>query len=719
MSSDLSVPKFLGSKRSRTPKAPHGKNHAIFKLWILRILVKLGCQRNFIDHSGDFNDTELAEYLGFPVQSAGDDDLHFSGEAKTRKEYRNKVLRELESLHVAAEESAKKGMALPDILEKNSLRLAKHLGFSDLDRNLLSFIVALNNESVLESAADFLGDLNNAKMFSCMATILDSDPKSIREAMSSSGKLCSTGILSIRHDFKTDLKSRIDIFSSEFSDRMTASEHDPIDLIRDRVHPGKAPTLTLEDYTHLDKDMTLLIHYLQESLKSKRAGVNIFVYGPPGTGKSELARLVANICKVPLFEIASEDNDGDPINGKQRLRAYRAAMSFFNNQPSVLLFDEVEDIYNDGSVFSASTATEHKAWLNRMLEESPVPTIWLSNSGRGIDPAFVRRYDMVFKLDIAPERRRKEILQDIAGEILSEADLKAAARSEHLAPAVVSRATNVIKAVKHNLPKEQWSSSLMHLMNNTLEMQDHDRVKAVATDLPSYYNPAFINANADLEEIANGLRSVPEARLCLYGPPGTGKTAYGRWLAASLGKPLLIKRASDLLSMWVGMTEKNIANAFREAENDGAILLIDEVENFLSDRRQAQHRWETSQVNEMLTQMEGFNGIFVASTNLMDGLDQAALRRFDIKLKFEYLRPEQAWELLRSQCATLGISAPTSMDKVRLNDLRMVTPGDFAVVARRHRLSKYKVAAEVVDQLRLEVGLKEDSKAGRAIGFVH
>ncbi|MBW6608203.1 ATP-binding protein, partial [Salmonella enterica subsp. enterica serovar Weltevreden] len=86
--------------------------------------------------------------------------------------------------------------------------------------------------------------------------------------------------------------------------------------------------------------------------------------------------------------------------------------------------------------------------------------------------------------------------------------------------------------------------------------------------------------------------------------------------------------------------------AFRKAQNDGAVLLIDEVDSFLQDRRGAQHNWEVSEVNEMLTQMESFSGVFVASTNLMEGLDQAALRRFDLKVKFDYLRADQAWALL-------------------------------------------------------------------------
>jgi len=66
---------------------------------------------------------------------------------------------------------------------------------------------------------------------------------------------------------------------------------------------------------------------------------------------------------------------------------------------------------------------------------------------------------------------------------------------------------------------------------------------------------------------------------------------------------------------------------FRSATGDGAVLLLDEADSFFRERQGADHRWETTMVNELLTQMEDFDGLFVCSTNLMDVFDQASLRR--------------------------------------------------------------------------------------------
>ena len=91
-------------------------------------------------------------------------------------------------------------------------------------------------------------------------------------------------------------------------------------------------------------------------------------------------------------------------------------------------------------------------------------------------------------------------------------------------------------------------------------------------------------------------------------------------LADQLGMDLMLKKASDLISPYMGMTEQNFARTFRMAARENALLMIDEVDSFLQDRRGAQRSWEVTEVNEFLTQMESFPGIFIASTNLIDNL---------------------------------------------------------------------------------------------------
>lgn len=237
--------------------------------------------------------------------------------------------------------------------------------------------------------------------------------------------------------------------------------------------------------------------------------------------------------------------------------------------------------------------------------------------------------------------------------------------------------------------------------------------------MPEYYEPAFIHADRDLEALAQGLRGRGSARICLYGVPGTGKTAFAHHLGRVLDKPVIVRRASDLLSMWVGATEQQIAAAFERARDDNAILVIDEADSFLRDRVGAQASWEVTQVNELLTQMEAFDGLFMACTNLVDSLDTASLRRFDFKVRLDYLRREQRRAMLQRVCAASlhrGEEMVTALD--RIDQLAQVTPGDFANVLRQlHVTGEPVVPMCVVRLLAMEVAMKPNARR-RPIGFL-
>ncbi len=225
------------------------------------------------------------------------------------------------------------------------------------------------------------------------------------------------------------------------------------------------------------------------------------------------------------------------------------------------------------------------------------------------------------------------------------------------------------------------------------------------------FAPDLSNADLDLDHLTARLCKSNAARnvsLCLHGPPGTGKTAYVRYLAEAMGLEVLVKRASDLFSPYVGENEQNIAAAFNEARDKQAFLVFDEADSLLGDRRYAQRSWEISQVNEMLTWMESHPLPFACTTNLMDRLDAASLRRFTFKVGFDYLRPsqcEQAFELF------FGQPAPAS-----LRDLSVLTPGDFAVVRKKAQvLACTQDPIELIAMLMQECQVKGPDQ--RPMGF--
>jgi transitional endoplasmic reticulum ATPase len=196
--------------------------------------------------------------------------------------------------------------------------------------------------------------------------------------------------------------------------------------------------------------------------------------------------------------------------------------------------------------------------------------------------------------------------------------------------------------------------------------------------------------------------------LLLTGPPGTGKTALAHHMARRLSRPLIVKRASDLLSKWVGETEQQIAAAFEEAVHRQAVLLFDEVDSLLFDRGTAQRSWEVTQVNELLTWFDSHPLPFIAATNHKASLDPAALRRFVFKLD---LLPLSADKAAAAYARFFGAEAPAA-----LQELHGLTPGDLAVVARQLRYAQGAVApAEIIRQLAAELAAKPEG--GQRIGF--
>jgi SpoVK/Ycf46/Vps4 family AAA+-type ATPase len=232
------------------------------------------------------------------------------------------------------------------------------------------------------------------------------------------------------------------------------------------------------------------------------------------------------------------------------------------------------------------------------------------------------------------------------------------------------------------------------------------------------YDLAYLNTSVATAPLITGLKARPSGTFCFHGLPGTGKTAFARHLANKIGKPLLVRRASDLLSKYVGESEQNIARMFEEALEDDAVLVLDEADSLLSDRRGSRQSWEVTQVNEVLTQMEDFPGIFICTTNLLDRLDPASLRRFAFKIRFDCLTREQRRQLFDAELNRLAPGTGTAIASVasRLDHMDKLTPGDFAAVARQWSLWASKPSAEALVSA-LEDECRVKGNGGRAIGF--
>ena len=205
---------------------------------------------------------------------------------------------------------------------------------------------------------------------------------------------------------------------------------------------------------------------------------------------------------------------------------------------------------------------------------------------------------------------------------------------------------------------------------------------------------------------------APRLNILLSGAPGSGKTAFVKYLAREVGAPLKVLKASDLVGRYTGETEKAIAKAFKEAKENGEILFLDEIDSFLQNRAGASHSWEVMQVNELLQQMEEFEGVMVGATNFVENLDKAVLRRFTYKLKLDYLTDEGKDIFFRRYFKT----RLTASEQARLKAISNLTPGDFRTV----REELFYLVGKQTNSARLSALEAESAAKGKTsskIGF--
>lgn len=683
------------------------------RLWILRVLSPMGGVRSLVRHSGAEDQVLMA--LGFDPQ-----DFEGASDPDARLAALTPVLR-----HAWRDAEGRDDRDEVDMnLAVNVYQVGELVGLDALDRRLLEFAVSLRQVCVLEAVTDLLGRGSANQALARTASILQAPIQAVERALSPKGRLAQSGLMTLDKDGSRDLMNAFDLLSRDFASAMMRADVDRFDLLRSRVSIAPRPTLSLGDYAHLGGQVDLIRSYLAKARAQGKTGVNILAYGPPGTGKTELAKALGAALGATLFEVNTVDSDDEPIRGTERLNAFRAGQRFLRAQDAMILFDEVDDVFESeggalASLFGARAFhNKHKGAIVKILESNPVPTIWLTNDVGGLDPAFIRRFDWVLEMPVPPRSVRERLIATHCDTLADVHARERLAESEHLAPAVLTRAAAVVAVLKDELDPKSASDTLVQLIDGTLRAQGHRVLRRqVSQPFPDAYDLAFVNADTDLDALIDGLAGTGGARLLLYGRPGTGKTAFARHLAQRLDKPLLVRRASDLLSKWVGESERNMAHAFARAQAEDSILLIDEIDSFLQDRSRARTSWEISQVNELLTQMEWFDGVLVATTNFLGGLDPAALRRFDLKVGFDAMRAEQAWDLLCRYCTLAALPEPEKSKHPTIQRLAgMVTPGDFAAVARRSRFQQLRDADAWVAALQGECALKPNPSA--PIGFV-
>lgn len=597
----------------------------------------------------------------------------------------------------------------PSLCETNLRRLADLLGLDEVEIRTLGCLVRLKTSRAWEHALQMLGSgdlsLANRSFVELFAMMLGATESDAYAWLGPASRLRTSGLIAYDGaDLGPAGKVR-HLWSRPFSSVAEMREF--------LLGKPAAARLTREDFAHVSAELSHAAALIKGAIAAKRQGVHILVYGAVGTGKTEFCKTAAALVGVPVFMVGERDDHEFEPNRHERLSSHLVNQNLLRTgHPAILLFDEMEDLFSDlvGPSPLPIQRPGSKVFVNRLLEEASIPTLWTANDLSVIGPAVLRRMTYAVELKSPPTSLRTRLWRretDRQGLPLTDAEVGELARRFEASPALIENAVGAAVMSGGGIEAVHRTVGAMTKIVNS------GRNPTQTTTRHIEFDPALACADTDLEWIAERLIAAGDRRrisLCLSGPPGTGKSAFVRFLAQKFNIELMQKRVSDLFSPWVGNTEKQIAETFEDARTAGAFLCFDEADSLLLDRRAASHSWEITQVNEMLTWMENHPLPFACTTNLPERLDPAALRRFTLQIRFDYLTIAQSDLAFRR---FFGAEPPPG-----LRDLVSLTPGDFAVVADRAAL--LGIGREAISLLRM---LEQEclAKPGRGqvcLGFV-
>ena len=623
----------------------------------------------------------------------------------------------------------------PVEMQKNIDSLGTLLQLNPAERALLLYGALARYQRELRGLLVEFKVNSAAEAYAMMADVAGVSAREVADALGRGSRLERIGMVDnlVGEHAITDLSDLMKV-SDQLPSMLMREYRSEQELMAEFTRLAVPTTLQAEDFAHVAQDVQAVTRLLQAARERRDTGINILLYGPPGTGKTELAKVAVQAAGLDCFEVEYADRDGNALSGRDRYRSLQIAQAFLKESPrTALLFDEVEDVFppvqgqtadllaRQEQLVHGGGSVNGKAWVNQILESNPVPVLWVTNRIEQIDPAFRRRFTYHLELSSPPPGARERLVRKLLTEVpVSDAFVSRLTERENLTPAQIANALRFANLVEHEDASQLEAWMERQLAHADLALGHRPQGTRQRRSVTQYdLDMLNVETRYPIARMVEALHARGHGTLCFYGAPGTGKTALAEYIAGQLGKPLMVKQASDLVSKYVGDTEQNMARMFADAERDEAVLLLDEADSFLMDRRGAQRNYEVTEVNEMLQGMERFQGIFICTTNLMDRVDQAALRRFSFKIQFKPLTLEQRERMFVTEALQGDAERLTPELRQRLARMDELCPGDYAAVRRQiDILGEELFPEEFIEQLEAEHRIKPEVRESRGMGFV-
>jgi len=517
----------------------------------------------------------------------------------------------------------------------------------------------------------------------------------------------------------------------------------PVEEVKRQV-----PNVTYEDIGGLKRELRLVREMIELPLRHpelfERLGIEppkgVLLYGPPGTGKTLIAKAVANEVDAHFISISGPEIMSKYYGeSEQRLREIFEEAK--ENAPSIIFIDEIDSIAPKREEVTGEVERRVVAQLLTLMDgleaRGQVIVIGATNRPDALDPALRRpgRFDREIEIGVPDKEGRKEILEihtrgmplaeDVNLNELAEltvgfvgADLEALCKEA--AMHALRRILPEIDIESEEIPQDVLEN-LKVTMEDFLEALKNIEPSAMREVLVEIPNVRWEDVGG-LEEAKQAIKEAvewplkypelfktvgikPPKGILLYGPPGTGKTLLAKAVANESNANFISVKGPELLSKWVGESEKHVREMFRKARQVApCILFFDEIDA-LAPRRGALGDTHVTErvVSQFLTELDGLEElkdvVVIAATNRPDLIDPALLRPGRIERHIYIPPPDKKARLEIFKIHTRGMPLAEDVD---LEDLAVKTEGysgaDIEAICREAGLAAIREAlAELKD----------------------
>jgi transitional endoplasmic reticulum ATPase len=524
---------------------------------------------------------------------------------------------------------------------------------------------------------------------------------------------------------------------------------------------GNIPKVTYEDIGGLDREIAKVREMIELPLKHpelfERLGVEapkgVLLHGPPGTGKTLLAKAVANETNASFYHIGGPEIMSK-FYGESEERLREVFKEAQENAPSIIFIDEIDSIAPKREEVSGDVEKRIVSQLLTIMDglesRGKIVVIGATNRVNALDPALRRpgRFDREIEIGLPDRRGRLQILQihtrgmpvsdDVELQDFADrthgfvgADLEALAKEaamgalRRVLPEINLEESSVPAEIldKIDVTRKDFEDALREVPPSTMRevlvespnvhwddvggLEETKKELREAIEWPLKYKVIFTHAAVE-----------PPKGIMLYGPPGTGKTLVAKAVATESGVNFISVKGPELLSKWVGESERGVREVFRKARQAApCIIFFDEVDSIVPPRGRDLGTNVTERVvSQILTELDGLDAlkdvVVIAATNRPDMVDPALMRpgRIDRMLHIPTPDLEARKEIIRIHTRGKPLADDVDIDELA-GQTENYSGADIAAVcgaasmaAINEHLTKYsdpKEAEEHKDELRV------------------